>query len=103
MNMDFCGIFRVAWQNKNHVFQARLLEHLDKNKDFKKYRNEDSNFLSSYNSEYGRPKQVVRDDNLERSYEMLENSIKNAFGDEVEEDKWEELKKVGMRDSKLKK
>jgi len=34
---------------------------------------------------------------------MLENSIKNAFGDEVEEDKWEELKKVGMRDSKLKK
>lgn len=102
MNMDFCGIFRVAWQNKNHVFQARLLEHLDKNKDFKKYRNEDSNFLSSYNSEYGRPKQVVRDDNLERSYEMLENSIKNAFGDEVEEDKWEELKKVGMKDLKLK-
>ena len=101
MNMDFCGIFRISWQNKNHVFQAKLLEHIDANKDFKKYRSCDSNFLTSYASQYGRAKQEVRDENLERSYEMLENSIKNAFGEEDGEhgggggDDWQELKKVG--------
>lgn len=102
MNMDFCGIFRVAWQNKNHVFQAKLLEHLDKNKDFTKYSNEDSNFLSSYNSEYGRKKKDVRNENLERSYEMLENSIKNTFIGEVDDSQWEELKQVGMKENKSK-
>jgi hypothetical protein len=105
MNMDFCGIFRIAWQNKNHVFQAKLLEHLEKNKDFKKYGDCDSNFLTSYNSSYGRPKQEVRDENLERSYEMLENSIKNAFSDEGEgdgEEKWQDLKKVGTAGKKSK-
>ena len=99
MNMDFCGIFRVAWQNKNHVFQARLLEDLSRNKDFKKYRSCDSNFLTSYASTYGKPKQEVRDENLERSYEMLENSIKNAFSNEEEGEKdWGGLGKDGMKD-----
>jgi hypothetical protein len=97
MNMDFCGIFRVAWQNKNHVFQARLLEHLDKNKDFKKYRSCDSNFLTSHASNFGRPKQEVRDENLERSYEMLEKSITNAFSNTEDggDKKWENPEEGG--------
>lgn len=102
MNMDFCGIFRIAWQNKNHVFQARLLQHLDKNSDFKKYRSCDSNFLTSYASDFGRPKDEVREENLERSYEMLENSIKNTFGVEDEE-AWQKLEEVGMNEKKSKK
>ena len=102
MNMDFCGIFRVSWQNKNHVFQARLLEHLDKNKDFKKHGGYDSSFLSSYDSEYGRAKQDVRDENLDRSYEMLENSIKSAIDGGVGEEDWEKLKKAGMKEKKSK-
>lgn len=100
MNMDFCGIFRVAWQNKNHVFQARLLENLEKNKDFTKYRDCDSNFLTNYASEYGREKQEVRDENLDRSYEMLENSIKNAFS-EVGDVQWQELKDLGSKEKRL--
>jgi hypothetical protein len=106
MNMKFCGIFRVAWQNHNHVFQAKLLENLDNNKDFKKYRECDSNFLTSYASEYGRPKQEVRDENLERSYEMIESSIMNAFGGGSNEeggDDWENLGEVGMKGKKPKK
>lgn len=103
MNMDFCGIFRVSWQNKNHVFQARLLEDLSRNKDFKKHRNCDSSFLTSYASEYGRPKNEVRDENLERSYEMLENSIKNSFASEDGEKKWEELEGLGTKEKKSKK
>jgi hypothetical protein len=105
MNMDFCGIFRVAWQNKNHVFQAKLLEDLSRNKDFKKYRSCDSNFLTSYASEYGRTKQEVRDENLERSYEMLENSIKNAFGGAEEEggDDWQGFENLGTKGKKPKK
>lgn len=103
MNMDFCGIFRVAWQNKNHVFQAKLLEDLSRNKDFKKYRSCDSNFLTSYASEYGRTKQEVRDENLERSYEMLENSIKNAFGEEEGGgDNWEGFENLGTKGNKPK-
>lgn len=106
MNMDFCGIFRISWQNKNHVFQAKLLEHIDANKDFKKYRTCDSNFLASYNSEYGRPKREVRDENLERSYEMLENSIKSAFTNNTEEEKsdneWKGFENLGMRETSRK-
>jgi len=81
MNMDFCGIFRITWQNKNHVFQAKLLEPVDSNKDFKKHNKYDSRFLTTHNSPYGRPKQEVRDEILERSYQILENAIKNTFFD----------------------
>lgn len=104
MNMDFCGIFRVSWQNKNHVFQARLLEHLEKNKDFAKYRSCDSNFLSGYSSDYGRIKSEVRDEILDRSYDMLENSIVNSFGSaESGEEEWENPEKGGSRGKRSKK
>jgi hypothetical protein len=102
MNMDFCGIFALRWKNKNHVFQARLIPHLDKNKDFKKYSDTDSNFLTTYSSEYGRSKKEVRDDNLERSYAMIEKSIANSFGEDMGDDDWEDLKEVGTKGTKSK-
>lgn len=104
MNMDFCGIFALRWKNKNHVFQAKMIPDLKNNKDFKKYRSTDSNFLISYSSEYGRPKQEVRDDNLERSYAMIEQSIKGGFQEDSEagEDEWKGLEEVGMKDTKPK-
>jgi hypothetical protein len=100
MNMDFCGIFRVAWQNKNHVFQAKLLEDLSRNKDFKQYRTCDSNFLSSYSSPYGRSKQEVRDENLDRSYQMLENSFKNTFSIQEGDDEWKGIEELGTKGKK---
>lgn len=105
MNMDFCGIFAIRWRNKNHVFQARMVEELKKNKDFSKHLDTDSNFLVSYNSPYGRSKQDVRDDNLERSYAMIEQSLNNGFEDEGEAggSSWEDLEQVGMKEKKSKK
>lgn len=105
MNMDFCGIFAIRWKNKNHVFQARLGLPLGHNKDFKKYSDADSNFLSQFSSPYGRNKEEVRDDNLNRSYSMIENSITNSFGEdeEVGEEKWEELEGIGMKGKKSRK
>jgi hypothetical protein len=105
MNMDFCGIFALRWKNKNHVFQARMIPDLKNNSDFNKYRDTDSNFLVSYSSPYGRSKKEVRDDNLERSYSMIEQSLTGGFVDEagVGEDEWEEAKKDGMNEKKSRK
>jgi hypothetical protein len=102
MNMDFCGIFRISWQNKNHVFQAKLLEHIDSNPDFQKYGSADSNFLTSYASEYGRNKMEVRDEILDRSYDMLENAITNSFGNDGGESDWENPEEGGMKGRKPK-
>lgn len=102
MNMDFCGIFAVRWKNKNHVFQARLTKHLEKNNDFTKYNDTDSNFLATYHSSFGREKDEVRDENLERSYEMIEQSIVGGFSEEVGESDWESLEKGGMKEKKSK-
>ena len=102
MNMDFCGIFAIRWKNKNHVFQAKLGKPLGLNPDFKKYNDADSNFLTQYSSIFGREKSIVRDDNLDRSYQMIENSIKNGFmsDEEVGEDDWKKLEEVGMKEKK---
>jgi hypothetical protein len=47
----------------------------------------------------------VRDDNLERSYSMIEQSLTGGFVDEagVGEDEWEEAKKDGMNEKKSRK
>lgn len=103
MNMEWAGIFAIRGANKNHVFQAKMLSYVKKNKDFKKYRSTDSTFLTNYASEYGKDKQEVRDDNLERSYAMIEQSIMNGFADEeVGESNWKELEEVGMKEKKSK-
>ncbi|MER2009593.1 MAG: hypothetical protein ABS939_19335, partial [Psychrobacillus sp.] len=106
MNMKFCGIFALRWANKNHVFQAKMIPDLKNNSDFKKYRDTDSTFLVNHSSPYGRSKQEVRDDNLDRSYAMIEQSIMGGFNEDLEEGEkqWEEIEKVGMKaDSKKKK
>ena len=105
MNMDYCGIFAIRWANKNHVFQARMLLEAKRNKDFSKHSDVDTDFLAGYVSEYGLDKQTVRDDNLERSYKMIEQSIMGGFeqDEEVGEEQWKELEKVGMRETKSKK
>jgi hypothetical protein len=99
MNMDFCGIFRISWQNKNHVFQAKLLEHIDSNPDFQKYSDVDSSFLTSYASEYGRAKAEVRNEILDRSYDMLENAIASEF-DNGGGDDWENPERAGTNVTK---
>ena len=105
MNMDYCGIFALRWANKNHVFQAKMLPSVDKNKDFKKHRDVDSDFLTQFASEYGVDRESVRDDNLDRSTKMIEQSIESGFQseDEIGEDEWTELEKVGMNEKKSKK
>ncbi len=105
MNMEFCGIFAIRWKNKNHVLQAKMIKHLDKNSDFRKHRNHDSNFLTKYNSPYGRDKYEVRDENLERSYSMIEASIMNENTDDqgMGDDEWGELENHGMKEKKSKK
>lgn len=104
MNMDFCGIFAIRWKNKNHVFQAKLGKPLGLNKDFKKHSDVDANFLTQYSSHFGRNKQEVRDENLDRSYQMIEQAIANGFGDEeVGEQEWQNLEKVGTTEKKSKK
>ena len=96
MNMDYCGIFAIRWQNKNHVIQARMIPSLDhKDSDFKKYRSVESDFLTEYCSEYGLDRGIVRDDNLNRSYKMIEQSIMSGFEQgEVGEDDWSEMRKL---------
>lgn len=104
MNMEFCGIFGVRWRNKNHVFQAKLGLPLGVNKDFEQYSRIESDFLTSYPSPYGRDKKVVRDDNLDRSYSMIEDALSNNF-EESEEggtEKWESIKKAGMKEKRNK-
>jgi hypothetical protein len=108
MNMDYCGIFAMRWKNKNHVFQARLGRPLGKNKDFKKHTDNDSSFLTSYNSPFGRNKDEVREENLDRSYQMIEQSMMNAdYSAEPQQGEgeadWDGIKKVGMRDRKSRK
>jgi len=105
MDMDYCGIFAIRWANKNHVFQAKMLPSVDKNKDFKKRRDVDSNFLTEYASEYGVDREIVRDDNLARSSKMIEQSIESGFHsiEQVGEEEWAELEKAGMNEKKSKK
>jgi hypothetical protein len=105
MNMDYCGIFALRWKNKNHVFQAKMIPDLKHNSDFSKHRDTDSDFLVKYSSPYGRAMKEVRDDNLDRSYAMIEKSIMGSFVDDEEdggEDKWEKLEKDGMKEKKSK-
>lgn len=109
MGMEWCGIFALRKGNMNHVFQAKMISDVANNKDFTKYRDVNSNFLIHYCSEYGKDKPSVRDDNLNRSYAMLEQTIKSGFNhaDEPEQEggeTWEEaLEKVGMKEKKSKK
>lgn len=105
MNMDYCGIFALRWANKNHVFQAKMLPDIERNKDFVKYRDVDSDFLADYKSEYGKDKQEVRDDNLDRSYAMIEQSIMGGFeqDEKVGESDWSKLESLGMKEKKFKK
>lgn len=97
MNMKFCGIFAIRWKDKNHVFQAKLGLPLGMNPDFKKYSDVDSNFLTSYKSNFGRDKDEVRDENLDRSYQMIEQSMKNDFI-EGDEKGWKNLEDLGRKD-----
>ncbi|UUV46157.1 type IV secretory system conjugative DNA transfer family protein [Bacillus phage vB_BanS-Thrax2] len=97
MNMKFCGIFAIRWKDKNHVFQAKLGLPLGMNPDFKKYSDVDSNFLTSYKSNFGRDKDEVRDENLDRSYQMIEQSMKNDFI-EGDEKGWKNLEDLGKKD-----
>lgn len=107
MNMKFCGIFAMRWKNKNHVFQARMIEEVMKNRDFKKYLDTDSNFLVTYSSPYGRQKAEVREENLERSYAMIEQSLASGFVEDSEEkggeEGWEGIEKAGMKERKKRK
>jgi hypothetical protein len=96
MSMKFCGIFAIRWKDTNHVFQAKLGKPLDKNKDFKKYSDVDANFLTGFSSPFGRAMAEVRDENLDRSYSMIENSIKNTFSSDIGEEKSESLKDEGL-------
>lgn len=82
MNIPFTGIFSLHWGSKMHVFQAKLIENISNNKDFKKYRELDSEFLTNYKSKYGLDKKSVRDDNLNRSYSIIESSIESLISDE---------------------
>lgn len=102
MNMKFCGIFAIRWKDKNHVFQAKLGLPLGMNPDFHRYSEVDSNFLTAYKSEFGRDKDEVREDNLDRSYQMIEQSIQGSFF-EGNEDEWQNLEKVGTKEMKSKK
>ena len=95
MNTPFTGIFSIHWKSKMHVFQAKLIEHISKNKDFKKYRELDSEFLSKFNSEYGVSKNKVRDDNLERAHTMIENSI--ASLEKTDEDMMLKIQNFGRK------
>ena len=99
MNMKFCGIFAIRWKNQNHVFQARMIEDLKNNRDFKKYDSTDSTFLTNYSSEYGRSREDVREDNLERSYQMIESSIMNGF-EGIDEEGWGKLGEDGTNEKK---
>lgn len=107
MNIPFTGLFSIHWKSKMHTFQAKLIEHISKNKDFKKYRELESEFLTNFKSEYGLDKATVRDDNLNRAYSMIEKTITNTIFDEngenVGDEKWEELKSLGMKEEKSKK
>lgn len=98
MNIPFTGIFSIHWKSKMHVFQARLIEHISKNKDFKKYRELDSEFLTKFKSEYGVEKSIVRNDNLNRSYSMIEKALESDVYNISDED-IEELKKIGEKNS----
>lgn len=98
-NLDYCGIFRIAWKNKNHVFQARLLEHISKNKDFDKYSDLESGFLSSYVSNYSRDCEEVENDILDRSEPLLNNTLENIINNGGEE-LWEEVRNLGMLEKK---
>lgn len=79
MNMDFCGIFALRWNNKNHVMQVKLMPQIEKNPDFEQHSEVDTHFLTDYSSDYGRTRNDVREDNLNRSYDMLEKSISFGF------------------------
>lgn len=100
MRMDYCGIFAIRRNNKNHVLQARLLEHIDhKKSEFIKYESLDTEFLVQYTSPFGMNREIVRDDNLNRSSEMIEESLKNSLI-KVGESDWSELERVGMSEKK---
>ncbi|UGO51103.1 p-loop containing nucleoside triphosphate [Bacillus phage vB_BanS_Nate] len=101
MNMKFCGIFAIRWKDKNHVFQAKLGLPLGMNPDFKKYSDVDSGFLTSYKSVFGRDKDEVRDENLDRSYQMIEQSIKSDFI-EGDDNNCKTLEEIGIKEDGMK-
>src|SRR5690606_18447288 len=96
MNIPFTGIFSIHWKSKMHVFQAKLIEHVSKNKDFKKYRELNSDFLTKFKSEYGVDKNVVREDNLNRAYSMIEKALESDIFS-LSNDDLERLKSIGKK------
>lgn len=95
MNIPFTGLFSIHWKSKMHVFQAKLIEDIARNKDFNKYRELDSDFLNSYTSRYGKDKNLVREDNLNRSFSLIESSLASEF--ELDEEDLEALKNIGRK------
>lgn len=97
MNIPFTGIFSIHWKSKMHVFQAKLIEHISKNKDFNKYRELDSDFLTKFKSEYGVDKNAVREDNLNRAYSMIEKALESDVFS-LSDDDLEKLKSIGEKE-----
>lgn len=97
MNIPFTGIFSIHWKSKMHVFQAKLIEHISKNRDFKKYRELDSDFLTKFKSEYGVDKNAVREDNLNRAYSMIEKALESDVFS-LSDDDLEKLKSIGEKE-----
>lgn len=93
MNMEYCGIFGIRWDNKYHVFQARLPDSIENDKNWVKYDNWDLYDLANYVSPYGREKDSVRAENLERIRSMLKRSIREESHDtELENNtNWEDI------------
>lgn len=98
MNMKWCGIMALRWGNKNHVMQVRLLEHIGSEKSvFKTHRNIDSSFLMTYASEYGRSKDIVRDDNLERGMQLIEDALVSE-NQQINKKDLDDIGDMGMED-----
>lgn len=106
MNMDWCGIFGIRWQNKSHVFQARMC---DANEFYADHDTWDLFSLAKYNCPHSRNRDEVRKDNLERSKSMLKRAIMSNINkeeenkQEVSDDDWEDAEKDGMKGKKSRK
>jgi hypothetical protein len=85
MKMPFTGIFSIQMNSQMHVMQGRLPKPVHQNKDFKKYSNLDTEFLTKFKSDYGVDKKIVREDNLNRSLSLIEG-IDTDFDFEVGDD-----------------
>lgn len=84
MKIPYTGIFSIHWQSKMHVFQAKLIKNVESNSDFKKYRDLNSEFLTDYKSKFGLERDIVRDDNLKRSYSLIMNSLESDIDIDID-------------------